>query len=66
MGRAVTQAVNRRPLTAEPQVRARVSACGVCGGQSGIGTVFPPSSSVFPSMLFHRGSILMYHLRDKQ
>jgi hypothetical protein len=39
-GRAMAQAVSRRPLTAE--VRSRVSPCGICGGQSGIGTGFPP------------------------
>jgi hypothetical protein len=30
-GRAMSQAVSRRPLTAE----ARVGPCGICGGQSG-------------------------------
>jgi len=47
-GRAMAQAVSRRPLTAEARVRARVSPCGICGGQSGTGTGFSPSSSVFP------------------
>jgi hypothetical protein len=47
-GRAMAQVVSRRPLTAEALVRARVSPCGVCGGQSGTGTCFPPSSSVSP------------------
>jgi hypothetical protein len=47
-GRAMTQVVSRRPLTAEAQVRARVNPCGICGGQSGTGTGFCPSSSVFP------------------
>jgi hypothetical protein len=40
----VAQAVSRRPLTAE----ARVSQCGICGGQTGTGTGFSPSSLVFP------------------
>jgi hypothetical protein len=41
----MAQAVSRRPLTVEAQVRARVS--GICG-QSGNGTGFHPSSSGFP------------------
>jgi hypothetical protein len=45
-GRAMAQAVSRRPLTAEARVRSRVSPCGLCGGQSGTGTGFSPSTSV--------------------
>jgi hypothetical protein len=44
----MAQAVSRRPLTAEARVRAQVSARGICSGQSGAGTGFSPSSSVFP------------------
>jgi hypothetical protein len=40
--------VSRRPLTAEARVRARINPCGICGGQSGSGTGFSLSSSVFP------------------
>jgi hypothetical protein len=50
-GRSMSQAVIRRPLTAEARVRSRVSPCGICGGQNGTGTGFPPSIS------FHRCSI---------
>jgi hypothetical protein len=32
VGRAMSQAVSRRPLTAEARVRSRVSPCGICGG----------------------------------
>jgi hypothetical protein len=46
-GRAMAQAVSRRPLTAEARVRSRVSPCGICGGQSGTGTGFSPSTLVF-------------------
>jgi hypothetical protein len=48
LGRAMAEVVIRRPLTAEARVRARVNPCGICGGQSGTGTGFSPSSSVFP------------------
>jgi hypothetical protein len=44
----MAQAVSRRPLTAEAQVQFRVGPCGICGGQSGTGTGFSPSTSVFP------------------
>jgi hypothetical protein len=39
VGRAVAQAVSRWPPTAAARVRVW-AACGVCGGQSGIGTGF--------------------------
>jgi hypothetical protein len=32
-GRAMAQAVSRRPLTAEARFRARVNPCGFCGGE---------------------------------
>ena len=44
----MAQAVSRRPLTAEARVRFRVSLFGICGGQSGNGTGFSQSTSVFP------------------
>jgi hypothetical protein len=46
-GRAVVQVISCRPVTAEARVGARVNAYGICGGQSGTGTGFSPSSSVF-------------------
>jgi hypothetical protein len=55
----MAQEVSRRPLTAKARVRSRVSPCGICGGQSGIGTGFSPSTSVFPlSVAFHPCSII--------
>jgi hypothetical protein len=47
-GRAMAQVVSCRPLTAEARVRVQVNPCGSCDGQSGTGTGFSPSSSVFP------------------
>jgi hypothetical protein len=44
----MAQVVSRRALTAEALVGARFNPCGICGGQSGTGTGFSPSSSVFP------------------
>jgi hypothetical protein len=48
MGGAMAQAVSRRSLTVEARVRSRVSPCGICGGKSGTGTGFPPSTLVSP------------------
>ena len=57
-GRAMAQAVSRRPLTSEARVRSRVSPCGICGGQSGTGTGFSPSTSVFPCQFHFTGAPL--------
>jgi hypothetical protein len=43
----MARAVSRRLLIAEVWVRARVSSCEINDGQSGTGTGFSPSSSVF-------------------
>jgi hypothetical protein len=44
----MSQAVSRRPLTTEARVCARVSPCGICGGQSGTEAGNSSSSSVSP------------------
>jgi hypothetical protein len=58
-GRAMAQAVSRRPPTAEARVRSRISPCGLCGGQSGTGTGFSPSTSVFPCQFHSTGALLL-------
>jgi hypothetical protein len=58
IGRAMAQAVSRRSLTAEAWVRSRLSACGICGGQSGTRTGFSPSTSVFSCQFLSTGAPL--------
>jgi len=48
MGRVMAQAVRRRPLTAEAQVRSQVSPCDIGGGRSGTRTGFSFSTLCFP------------------
>jgi hypothetical protein len=62
-GRAMTQAVSRRPPTAETRVRSWVSPCGICGGRSGTGTSFSPSTSVFPCQYYSTGAPLKWKSR---
>jgi hypothetical protein len=59
VGRAMAQAVSRLPPTAEARVRSQVSPCGICGGQSGTGTGFSPSTSVFPCQFHSTGAPLL-------
>jgi hypothetical protein len=56
-GRAMAQAVTRRPLIVEDRVRSQVNPCRICGGQSVNGTGFFPEFFGFPlSVLFHHRS----------
>jgi hypothetical protein len=57
-GRAVAQAVSRRPTTAEARVRSRGSPCWIWGGQSDTGTGFSSSTSVFPCQFNSTGAPL--------
>jgi hypothetical protein len=45
--------------TAEAQVRSLVDLCGICGGQSGNGTGFSPSTSVFHCQFHSTGEPLL-------
>jgi hypothetical protein len=60
-GRPMAKVVSRRPPTAEAWVRARVNPCGICVGQSGTGTGFSPSSSIFPCQ-YHSTVALQTHI----
>jgi hypothetical protein len=54
LGSVMGQAVNHVYLTTEPRLRYQVSPREISGGQSGTGSGFPPSTSVFPlSESFH-------------
>jgi hypothetical protein len=57
----MAQVVSRRPLTAEARVRAMVNPREICGGHSGTGTGFSPSSSVFPYQ-YHSTVALQTHI----
>jgi hypothetical protein len=57
----MAQVVSCRPLTAKAWVRSRISPSGICGGQSGHGAGFSPSSSVF-SRKYHSTVVLNTHI----
>jgi hypothetical protein len=63
----MAQAVSCQPLTMEARVHTWVNPCGICGGYSGTGTGFSPSSLVFPvSIVPPWLFILTYNLGDDQ
>ena len=44
----MAQTVNGRVVTAEARIQSQASPCNIYGGQSGTGTGFSPTTSVFP------------------
>jgi hypothetical protein len=65
-GRAMAQALSRRPLTRDIRVRSRVSTCGICGGQIGNGTRFSTITSVFPCQFHSTGAPLYAKTKKKK
>jgi hypothetical protein len=57
--RTMAQVVSRQPPTTEARVRSRVSPCGICGGQNGIGTGSSPNTSVFSCQFHSTGAPLL-------
>ena len=57
----MAQAISRKPLTAEAQVRSQESPCEICGGESGIGTgIFFPECLLLPlAVSSHQCSMLI-------
>jgi hypothetical protein len=62
-GRVMTQAVSRRLSAAEARVQSQTIPCENCGGQSGIGTGFPPSTLVSAVIILLRKLHILLHLR---
>jgi hypothetical protein len=61
LGRAMAQAVSRRPFAAEARVLALANPCGIYGGESGTGIGFSPSYSGFPCK-YHSTVALQTHI----
>jgi hypothetical protein len=61
----MAEAVSRRPLATEAQVRSLVSPCGICGIQSGTGTGYSPRTSVFPCQFHSTGAPLLGKIKKK-
>ena len=59
--RVMTQTVSHQSLATDFQVQSQASPCGICGGQSGIGTGFYSGTLVLPCQNYcKKCSILIY------
>jgi hypothetical protein len=58
----MAQAVNRRPLVVEVDLRSHVSPYENCGGQGNTGTGFSPSTSSFSLSVSIIPSVLRSHV----
>jgi len=61
----MAQVVTCQPVTAEAHVQSQASICRICGGKSGTGTGFSPSTSDF-AYHYHSTNALysfIYHWR---
>jgi hypothetical protein len=65
-GHVTAQEVNCWLLTAEARVHSQASQCGICYGQSGIGTDFSPSPLVSTFQYYSSAAVysLIYNLGD--
>jgi hypothetical protein len=63
--RSMAQAVSLQPLITMAQVCAQVSPCGICGAQSGTGSCFSLSSSVFVCQ-YHSTVTLHTHISSEE
>jgi hypothetical protein len=61
-GRAIAQTVSHRLPTTAARIRVQAWSCGICGGQSGTGAVFPEYFGFPYQFSFHRLLHVHHHL----
>jgi hypothetical protein len=60
LGRALSQAVSRRSVTAEARVQSQASLCGVCGASGDTGTGLSPSTLVYSCQYRYTNAELIF------